>query len=276
MAQNAQHKPDDAVKRFGLPAVVGLAVAFVAAAVWWFIATATGSGSLKVGSAFAGLGYLAAVVGLAVAIVLLAWLLTGALQRRNRGPAPARRRSASDEHAIVRTQLVLGAGLVLAGAVVGLICLCFIHPSDAVASPILALATAVIGAGATLLPAGAAGSANARLAAQGGASAAGADGTAPVATMFPGFTEKRKLLGSVDPKGHTGFVRFQYGGTDAKDSEPLVTNTAGQVALQPGAIQRVEAMLESVGTEPRIGVRLVGETADGQRFSSDWVYFDAH
>jgi hypothetical protein len=206
-------------------------------------------------------------------------MLSGAVQRRRR-EAAARRRTATDEHAIVRTQLVLGAGLVVVGAVVGLICLCFIHPSDAAASPILALATAVIGAGATLLPAGAAGSANARLAAQGGAPTDGADDdAAPVATMFPAFADAwGSVLGSVDPQGRTGVVRFQYGGTGATDAEPVVTQTTKEdVPFGPKTLQRVAGTITAPDSaEPRIGVRLVGETAEGRRFTSDWVYFDAH
>jgi hypothetical protein len=67
-----------------------------------------------------------------------------------------------DEHSIIRAQLAWGSALVIVGAIVGLICLCLIHPGDGASGPVLALATAVISAGAVLLPAGAASSAAAR------------------------------------------------------------------------------------------------------------------
>jgi len=261
-----------------LPAVLGLTFAFVAAAVWWFVATATASGDLRVSNAFAGLGYLAAVLGLAVLVVLVSWLFT-LVRARARGESPPRRRSRTDDHAIVRTQLVIGAALVALGAIIGLICLCFIHPDDTATSPILALATAVIGAGATLLPAGAAGSANARLAAgQSGATSGPDTAGTPTATVFPTLgTSTATFSGFVQPRGQAGKVRFQYGPTAGETLEPGTTQTTEDVEFTAGATIQITGTPGEVALKPGAlyGVRLIGETQDGHQFTSDWVYVRA-
>src|SRR3954451_18757266 len=144
--------------------VAGVALlAFVAGAVLWFVRAAKNDGTIAAGNAFVGLGYMAGALLIVLLAIVGLRLLAGASAAPRRRPplrTPPPRRAA-DEHAIIRMQLAWGSTLVIVGALVGLLCLCILHRGSN--GPVLALATAVISAGAVLLPAGAAGGASARL-----------------------------------------------------------------------------------------------------------------
>jgi hypothetical protein len=108
----------------------------------WFIAIVWGDRTISAADAFVGLGYLAGVLLVAL-LVMLGWQFLGLI----RGGEWRRRRRENDSgHSIIRAQLAWRSMLVIVGAIVGLICLCSVQPSDEPAGPVLALATAVISA----------------------------------------------------------------------------------------------------------------------------------
>jgi hypothetical protein len=134
-----------------------LLLPFVLATVVWFIVVAASNGTVDAGQAFVGLGYAAGVV----LIVLL--VLVGA-QYLNRGlgspPPPASGDDEWAERKIIKAQLWVGAFLIAFGATLAVVFGVVLDDTDKVA---LAIGTAVIGAGAALMPPGAAAGAGQRL-----------------------------------------------------------------------------------------------------------------
>jgi hypothetical protein len=135
-------------------ALGALAILFVAAAAVWFILVAANHGQVDAGRAFIGLGYISAVVFVLLAVLWGIRLLGG--------PSPSAPEASDDywNHRLISTQLWVGALLIALGAVLGLVF--GIILSDTGKLP-LAIATAVIGAGAALMPPGAAAGAAQRL-----------------------------------------------------------------------------------------------------------------
>ena len=143
------------------PVAIGLLLAGIAVAMGAAIWHALKGDSIK-GSDFARLGYVAAVLALALAAV---WLLVGRMEREATGRSPLGdaiqgSNIAANDRAIILSQLWVGAGLITVGAAAGLVAV-LVGGSDEEFA--LAISTAVIGTGAALLPAGAASSASARI-----------------------------------------------------------------------------------------------------------------
>jgi hypothetical protein len=243
------------------------ALGFGVAAAWWFIATAKRDGDLAIGNAFAGLGYLSAALVVAVLVVGLGWLAnmwrsTGTGQTPTRRP----RRSGGDDRGIVRAQLAWGAGLIIVGAVVGLICLCFVHPSDTIAGPSLALATATIGAGATLLPAGAASAASARI-------QQAANGGAPDPVVVTTIATREQFKGTVVPNGTASSAYFEYQDAPepSKGEAPIAKTGPAQSIAASVAVKEVELKPTTLESAKHYRVRLVAETAAGRRIEGNWL-----
>jgi hypothetical protein len=245
-------------------------IAFVIGAVLWFIASAKGDGTIDAGSAFAGLGYMGAALAVVLLTVLGARLLgmLNSYRPADRGPRrPARR---PDDRAIIHSQLAWGSGLVITGAIVGLICLCFVHPSDAVAGPVLALATAVIGSGATLLPAGAASAAGTRIQQQLGEAADAPEAkTTSVTRTGP---EKATALGTVLPGATDVEAYFEYRDTPHDGPlAPIAQVRPGEHISARAPLQTIEKEIATLEERRAYEVRLVAETPSGQRGEGDWV-----
>lgn len=245
---------------------------FLVGAVAWFIAIVWGDQTISAADAFVGLGYLAGVLLVAL-LAMLGWQLLGLIRG---GEWRWRRRENDSEHSIIRAQMAWGSMLVIVGAVVGLICLCFVDPSEEVAGPVLALATAVISAGAVLLPAGAAGSASSRLQQQAAAETSLPVVGPPVVVRKSGTTAE--LSGTVAPNRApvTAYFEFQEL-PEADDVEP----TAAIAKLKETPIaatvpaQTIKDELTDLKREIRYHVRVVAKRADGTAVESDWVELPA-
>jgi hypothetical protein len=136
---------------------------FVGAATAWFVIVAATDGGIDAGQAFLGLGYMSAVV-IVVLMALLAVRLLGngaAQSRPSEGDAkPDAQRTRENEQAIVKWQICIGAFLIAFGAVLAVVFGVLLE--DGTNGISLAIGTAVIGAGAALLPPGAAAGAGER------------------------------------------------------------------------------------------------------------------
>lgn len=146
-------------------------VLFVGAAIAWFVIVAATDGGVDAGQAFLGLGYMSAVV-IVVLTILLAVRLLGGGDRQpplsedattDAGPPSGHERSINErmnERSIIKWQLGVGAFLIAFGAALGLVFGVLLE--DGTDGISLAIGTAVIGAGAALLPPGAAAGAGER------------------------------------------------------------------------------------------------------------------
>jgi hypothetical protein len=134
-----------------------LIMPFVVAALVWFVVVAASNGSVDAGQAFIGLGYAGGVVLIVLLILVAVQFLNG-----GRTPRATEGEYASDaeEHTIIKTQIWVGAGLIGLGAILGVVFGVVLTDVDKIA---LAIGTAVIGAGAALMPPGAAAGAAARV-----------------------------------------------------------------------------------------------------------------
>jgi hypothetical protein len=140
---------------------IGLLLVGIAVAVGAGISRALKGDSID-GSDFATLGYVAAVLALALVAV---WLLVGRLEREatgrsSLGDAIQGANIAANDRVIILSQLWVGAALITVGAAAGIFVVLLGGGDDEFG---LAIATAVIGAGAALLPPGAASSASTRI-----------------------------------------------------------------------------------------------------------------
>jgi hypothetical protein len=150
-----------------------LVMPFVVAAVVWFVVVAASDGSIDAGQAFIGLGYAGGVVLIVLLVLVALQFLNGGAVRRARADASA---SEAAEHLIIKTQIWVGAGLIGLGAILGVVFGVVLTDDDKVA---LAIGTAVIGAGAALMPPGAAAGAAARVANGSGGGQATTTGVQP-------------------------------------------------------------------------------------------------
>jgi hypothetical protein len=247
-------------------------VAFVVGAVLWFIASAKSNGTIDTGGAFAGLGYMGAAVAVVLLAVLGARLLGLLTSRRAGGQGPRRPARPTDDRGIIRSQLAWGSGLVITGAIIGLVCLCFVHPSDLVEGPVLALATAVIGAGATLLPAGAASSAGTRIQQELNEVAGAPVVTTTTATRAG--QDKAKVSGTVDPGASDVEAYFEYRHVDPDGEHgPIAQLRPGEQISARAAVQTVERDLVTLDGTRAYQVRLVAETPAGKRGEGRWLDF---
>jgi hypothetical protein len=244
-----------------------VALAFGIAAAWWFIAAAGGNGELKIGNAFAGLGYLSGALLVATLVLALGWLASA---WRSREPGPPRRRGprrgGGDDRGIVRAQLAWGAGLVIVGAIVGLICLCFVHPGDTAQGPVLALATATIGAGATLLPAGAASAASARMTQAG-------NGTALDPVVVTTVVTHEDFKGTVVPNrtASTAYFEYQDAPVTGKPDAAIAKTGPNENVAADVAVREVAFKPTALDSAKDYRVRLVAETAAGKRIEGNWL-----
>jgi hypothetical protein len=249
-------------------AVIVLAVAvvgFLVGAVLWFIASARGDGTIDIGNAFAGLGYMGAALAVLL-LAVLAWRLLGVL----RSPQPRALRGARkgrDDRAIITTQLAWGSALILAGAILGIVCICFIDLDDTLGGTALALATAVIGAGATLLPAGAAGSASARIQAR-------VERPAPVAVTTKAERtsgETAGVSGTVNPLGNDVKAYFEYEDKPKAEGTPTAQSPTAKEVSAAVQLEIVEDQLTGLDPDKTYQVRLVAEAPGGVRGEGEWV-----
>jgi hypothetical protein len=257
---------------FGAGAAIVLTVAvvgFLIGSVLWFIASAKGDGTIEIGNAFAGLGYMGATL-VVLLLAVLGWRLLGLL----RAPQPRERRRGArkggDDRAIITNQLAWGSALILAGAILGIVCLCFIDPGDeALGGPVLALATAVIGAGATLLPAGAAGTAGARL------RDAAAARPAPLAVTGSADRtgdDTATVSGTVDPRGNDVNAFFEYQDEPPGTPEAPIARSQQTVHISAAAQeQSVKVDVTGLRKDQAYRVRLVAEVPSGARSEGKWV-----
>jgi hypothetical protein len=154
----------------------------------------------------AAIGFLIVLAGL-VAFLTAVWKL-----RPQRAGDPSASYDPAKDRTIIITQLGLGTLLVLVGAALGVI----VHEvgPDSANDIALSIATAVIGVGAALLPAGAAATASSRIL----QSLPERGEEKPVATTSDrradlGSTEV-EFAGRLDPKGRSVRWYFEYGDTD--------------------------------------------------------------
>src|SRR4051794_3351859 len=135
---------------------------FLAAGLVWFVVAADTNGSFATEDAYIGLGYLAATLGVGLlAFAVIRYFLTGGMSEASSVERSKERPpGAAHDRDIVTTQLRLGAGLIALGAVLAVVFGLAFDDTNGIA---IAMGTAVIGAGAALLPAGAAASASARI-----------------------------------------------------------------------------------------------------------------
>jgi hypothetical protein len=151
-------------------------VVFIGGAVTWFIIAAADGGDFDAGQAFLGLAYVAALVFGVLFILFVARYLDNS---RNRHTGSAQPASQAAEQRIIVAQLWIGASLIAFGAVLAIV-FGVVVEDEGQESISLAIGTAVIGAGAALMPPGAAAGAGARINGDGtgGEAGAGAGGEA--------------------------------------------------------------------------------------------------
>jgi hypothetical protein len=145
----------------GEMAVAALVVVFAVAGIVWFVISIGDGGDFQAGDAFAGLGYLAATLAIALAAVwfLRNWIGAAPPEPVARAPVAPPAEAAGDR-LIVLQQMRFGAALIALGAVLGVVFGVVLDDQNGVA---IAMGTAAIGAGAALIPAGAATSASHRI-----------------------------------------------------------------------------------------------------------------
>jgi hypothetical protein len=145
----------------GEMAVAALVLVFAVAGIVWFVISIGDGGDFQAGDAFAGLGYLAATLAVALAAIwfLRNWIGPTPPEPVTRAPVAPPAEAAGDR-LIVLHQMRFGAALIALGAVLGVVFGVVLNDQNGVA---IAMGTAAIGAGAALIPAGAATSASHRI-----------------------------------------------------------------------------------------------------------------
>lgn len=141
--------------------VAALVLVYAVAGLVWFVISIGDGGDFSAGDAFAGLGYLAATLAIALAAI---WFLRRWIAPAQPAPAAPAAVSpppeAAGDRIIVLSQMRFGAALIALGAVLGVVFGVVLNDQNGVA---IAMGTAAIGAGAALIPAGAATSASHRI-----------------------------------------------------------------------------------------------------------------
>jgi hypothetical protein len=243
-------------------------VGFLVGSVLWFIASAKGDGTIEIGNAFASLGYMgAALVVLLLAVLGLAAAGPTACPPASRAAArhPQGWRRQGDHHQ--PTRVGLGPHL---GRSDSRHCVPLLHRSRRRGSRrTRARAGEVIGAGATLLPAGAAGTAGARL--------RDAAGARPAPLAVTGSADRTgddtaTVSGTVDPRGNDVNAYFEYQDEPPGTPEAPIARSQQTVHISASAQeQSVKVDLRGLRKDQAYRVRLVAEVPSGARSEGKWV-----
>jgi hypothetical protein len=258
-------------------ALLALLLAVPAGAVYWFLQVTNG-GKIDAGAAFIGLGYIAgaaAIVALAAlwAVRMYAVVADETTRRRLMDRIPATRfgtlrvgnlfsPSFSSDHRIVLAQLRYGSLLVIGGASLAVIFGLTFNDDKGVA---LAIGTAVVGAGAALLPAGAAATASNRILQTLPDRSSGQPSVATGELVGAARKDGATVQAAVRPAGRALTIYAEYGppGNERENRTPAATVDAQRELMTTN--------IDITGLKPKVSYtyRVVVQDAQGNSWRGD-------